>query len=129
MAGDSERELPRPIQRLADGPMSPGRSHQEEKSPPASSQELTSRGTRLAGGLVPLVDLIAADPKAQRPLELPTLVQKGRESIEVAVAGQRRPHFINLIAHLPEHVHPLGGPVRLPLENLIGIAGLPGVDQ
>ena len=129
MAGDPERELPRPIQRLADGPMSPGRSHQEEKSAPAGPQELTSRGTRLAGGLVPLVNLIAADPEAQRPLELPTLVQKGRESIEVAVAGQRRPHFADQIAHLPEHVHPLGGPIRLPLENLIGIAGLTGVDQ
>jgi hypothetical protein len=97
--------------------------------PPAGSQELTSRGTRLAGGLVPLVNLIAADPEAQRPLELPTLVQKRRELIKVAVAGQRRPHFTNLIAHLPKHVHPLGGPIRLPLENLIGIAGLTGVDQ
>ena len=51
------------------------------------------------------------------------------EGVEVAVAGERLAHLVGQVAHLPEHGHPVGGPVRLLLEDLVGVAGLAGVEQ
>ena len=80
-------------------------------------------------GLVPLVDGLDADPEAERPLQLPALVEQLGEGVEVAGAGDRLAHLVGQVAHRPEDGHLVGGPARLLLEDLVGAPGLAGVEQ
>src|SRR5262249_15052092 len=129
MAGDPERQLTGPIERLADRPMPPRGGDQEQEAPAAGTQQVAADGAGLPGGLVPVVDPVVADPEAQGPLELPALVQEGRESVEVPISGQGPAHLAGQVAHLAKHPHAVARTVGLPLEDLIGIPGLPRVDQ
>ena len=104
MAGDPERQLAGPPQGLADRPMPPGWSDQEQEAAAAGPQELAADGAGPARRLVPLIDLVVADPAPERPLQLPPLVQQGREPVQVPFAGQSMPHLVGQVPHRTEHI-------------------------
>src|SRR5271166_2955981 len=67
MSSDTEWKLSGAIQRFANCPVPPRRSDQEQEASTAGAEQFAANGARFTGCLIPLVDLIVADPEAQRP--------------------------------------------------------------
>jgi hypothetical protein len=87
MSSNTEWKLSRAIQRFADCPVPPRRSDQEQEASTAGAEQFAADGARFTGCLIPLVDLIVADPEAQRPLQLPSFVEQRCEFVEVSFTG------------------------------------------
>ena len=56
-------------------------------------------------------------------------MQQPGEPLEIARTAQDVPHLAGQVAQRAEYVDVLAGDGRLPLEDAVGVPGLPGVDQ
>ena len=106
-----------------------GGAIRSRKPPPPAPSSLPPMAPARRAAVVPLVDLVVADPAAQRSLQLPPLVQQVREPVEVPLAGQGVPHLVGQVAHRAEHVHAVHRRVGLPLQDRVGVSRLAGVEQ
>ena len=68
-------------------------------------------------------------PKPSDRLSSQPCVQQVREGVEVTRAGQSAAHLVGQIAHPAKHGHPIRRPIRLLLEDLVGVTRLPRVEQ